>query len=313
MSINPNTINMNLTSKLRIGIDLGGTKISAIVLSPDGKVLKHIRRSSPHGDYHQTISVISQIICRLEQDIEQEATIGIGIPGSISPITGNIQNSNSTWLNGKPFGDDLEEKLSRQIKFANDANCFALSEARDGAGANYKSVFGVIIGTGCGGGLVIDKKIIDGPRGIGGEWGHNPLPWAHQTEVPGPKCWCGRNGCMERWVSGPALSADHYKNTNHDMSAIEIEKLAIGGDLSAKATLNRYASRLARGLASIINVFDADIIVLGGGLSKMEYLYKTLPKLMAPYIFCDHNNINISPPKFGDDSGVRGAAFLWDE
>jgi fructokinase len=233
------------------------------------------------------------------------------MPGSLSPASGLVQNANSTWLNGRPFGRDLEAHLSRPVRLANDANCFALSEAVDGAGAGARSVLGVILGTGCGGGLVYDGALIDGPRGIGGEWGHNPLPWPRGDEHPGPACWCGRTGCMETWVSGPGLEADHARATGECLAADAIAARATAGDAKARATLDRHASRLARGLATVVNVFDPEVIVLGGGLSKLTYLYSVVPPLAAPYVFSEEKAIDIRPPRWGDASGVRGAARLW--
>jgi fructokinase len=233
------------------------------------------------------------------------------MPGSLSPASGLVQNANSTWLNGRPFGRDLEAHLSRPVRLANDANCFALSEAVDGAGAGARSVLGVILGTGCGGGLVYDGALIDGPRGIGGEWGHNPLPWPRGDEHPGPACWCGRTGCMETWVSGPGLEADHARATGECLAADAIAARATAGDAKARATLDRHASRLARGLATVVNVFDPEVIVLGGGLSKLAHLYEVLPALVAPHVFADTPQVAIKPPRWGDAGGVRGAAWLW--
>src|SRR5205085_5179125 len=220
-------------------------------------------------DYGATIHAIGQIVRALEDDTGGRGSIGVGIPGSVAPVSGLVQNANSTWLNGKPLQGDLEAHLGRPIRLANDANCFALSEAVDGAGAGVRSVFGVILGTGCGGGLVRDKALIDGPRGIGGEWGHNPLPWASADEHPGHKCWCGRVGCIETWVSGPGLEADHARATGERIGPQEIAARSSGGDVAARATLERHASRLARGLAHVINIFAPDVIVLGGGLSQL--------------------------------------------
>jgi fructokinase len=233
------------------------------------------------------------------------------MPGSLSPASGLVQNANSTWLNGRPFRRDLEAHLGRPVRLANDANCFALSEAVDGAGAGARAVFGVILGTGCGGGLLFDGTLIDGPRGIGGEWGHNPLPWAGAEEHPGPQCWCGRKGCMETWVSGPALEADHARATGEPLAAEAIAARAAAGDRAAQASLDRHAGRLARGLAGAINVFDPDVIVLGGGLSKLGHLYRMLPGLVAPHVFAEEARVLIKPPVWGDASGVRGAAWLW--
>jgi fructokinase len=302
---------MTEAGEFRIGIDLGGTKIEGLMLGPGGAELSRHRIAAPRNDYAASIEAVAGLVAHLEQAAGVQGSIGMGIPGSPSPRTGLIRNANSTWLNGCPLVADLQARLGRPVRLANDANCFALSEAVDGAGAGARSVFGVILGTGCGGGLVHEGRLIDGPRGIGGEWGHNPLPWADACEHPGPRCWCGRSGCMEVWVSGPALAADHRRTTGEDVTAEEIARRATQNDAAARATLDRHASRLARGLAAMVNVFDPDVIVLGGGLSRLAHLYHELPPLMAPHVFSDHAEIVIRPPQWGDASGVRGAAWLW--
>ena len=299
------------TTALRLGIDLGGTKIAGIALAAGGGTLAEHRALAPRHDYAATIAAVAEMVGALEQTAHGTGSIGIGMPGSLSPASGLVQNANSTWLNGQPFQRDLESRLDRAVRVANDANCFALSEAVDGAGAGARSVFGVIIGTGCGGGLVFDGALIDGPRGIGGEWGHNPLPWAEPSEHPGPKCWCGRIGCIETWVSGPGLEADHARATGSRLSTEEIAARAAAGDLAAQATLDRHASRLARGLAHVVNIFDPEVIVLGGGLSKLAHLYAALPGLVAPYVFAEQARAVVKPPVWGDAGGVRGAAWLW--
>ncbi len=299
---------------MRIGIDLGGTKISGILMSDDGKVWHKLRRPTPRQDYTATLAAIMAMITELADRAPngEAITVGIGTPGSLSPVTGVMQNANSTWLNGRALGEDLAKQLTYPLRLANDANCFALSEAHDGAAAGAKSVFGVILGTGCGGGLVWQGEIIDGPQGIGGEWGHNPLPWPISDELPGPACWCGRYGCIESWVSGPALAADHARVTGAtEMSAEDILARANAGDAAAQATLDRHLDRLARALASVVNLFDPHVIVLGGGLSNMRHLYDGLPEKMRPHIFSDSPQVRILPPRHGDDSGVRGAARLW--
>ncbi len=301
---------MTTLSTVQVGIDLGGTKIEGVALSY-GEAVARERFAAPRDNYAATLDALADLVRRLETAAGASATIGIGMPGSISPTTGRVQNANSIWLNGRALKTDLEQRLSRPVRFANDANCFVLSEATDGAGAGAHSVFGVILGTGCGGGLVVGGRLIDGPRGIGGEWGHNPLPWSGPDEHPGPRCWCGRLGCMETWVSGPALAADHLCQTGHALSAVEIAGRAAAGDASARATLDRHASRLARGLAHVVNLFDPQVIVLGGGLSQLSHLYRELPALMAPYIFADTPAVDIRQPRWGDASGVRGAAWLW--
>jgi len=295
----------------RLGIDLGGTKIEGLLLSPDGAELARHRIPAPRGSYEATIEAVAGLVDRVEEAAGRRGSIGIGIPGSPSPRTGMMRNANSTWLNGRPLGADLETRLGRPVRLANDANCFALSEAVDGAGAGARSVFGVILGTGCGGGFVHEGRLVDGAHGIGGEWGHNPLPWSKPDEHPGPQCWCGRHGCMEVWVSGPAVANDHARVTGETFPADEIARRAGHGDAAARRTLDRHASRLARGLAAIINVFDPEVIVLGGGLSQLGHLYAELPALVAPHVFSDHVEVRIRPPKWGDASGVRGAARLW--
>ena len=295
----------------RIGIDLGGTKIEGIVLGPAGEELARHRIATPRDDYPATIAAICDLVACLERDAGVgPSPAGLAIPGSISKATGLMHNANSTWLNGKPFDRDLKAALGRSLRTANDANCFALSEATDGAGQGAGSVFGVILGTGVGGGLVFGNRLIDGPLGIGGEWGHNPLPWASAQETPGPKCWCGRLGCMEAWVSGPALAADHARVTAQQLTAEQIVDAAATGEETASATLVRHQDRLARGLAHVVNIFDPDVIVLGGGLSKLGHLYQALPALMLPHIFADSPAMTMGPPKWGDASGVRGAAWL---
>ncbi|MGI9387069.1 MAG: ROK family protein [Methyloligellaceae bacterium] len=305
---------MNSGYSARIGIDLGGTKIAGIALGASDVVLAETRKLTPQGDYKATITTIAGIVATLSQQAAGPYSIGIGIPGSQSPVDRRIQNANSTWLNGQRFQDDLERALDQPVRLANDANCFALSEATDGNAADGKTVFGVILGTGCGGGIVVDGRIVDGPRGIGGEWGHNPLPSPQPSEIPGPPCWCGRNGCMETWVSGPAVAADHARENGDgtpQLTAEEIAALAETGPAAAQATITRLADRLARGLAAVTNILDPDVIVLGGGLSSIAALYETVPELMRPHIFADHTDIDIRPPKWGPASGVRGAARLW--
>jgi fructokinase len=299
-------------ARLRVGVDLGGTKLAGVVLGPAGRSLSEHRAPSPRHDYWATVRAIADMVRLLEEHAGAEGSIGVGIPGSVAPASGLVQNANSTWLNGKPLQRDLEAHLGRPVRLANDANCFALSEAVDGAGAGARSVFGVILGTGCGGGLVRAGALIDGPRGIGGEWGHNPLPWVDADEHPGPSCWCGRAGCIETWVSGPGLEADHARATGERVGAEEIAARARSADVHAQATLARHARRLARGLAHVINIFDPDVVVLGGGLSKLAHLYDVLPDLTAPHVFAAPAQVVIKPPTWGDAGGVRGAAWLWD-
>ncbi len=299
--------------RIRIGIDLGGTKIAAAALLPDGQISEELRLPTPRGDYEGTLDSIRQLVERLEADAGARGSVGVGMPGSISPATGLVQNSNSTWLNHRPIDRDLSGLLGRRVRLANDANCFALSEATDGAAAGARTVFGVILGTGCGGGIVATGQLLNGPRGIGGEWGHNPLPWAQPDEYPGPDCWCGHPGCIEKWVSGPALEEDHHRVTGERLTAVEIGNRAAAGDSDTRDTLARHASRLARALAHVVNIIDPDVIVLGGGLSQLKHLYDVVPRLMAPHVLADNAAVDIRPPKWGDASGVRGAAWLWDQ
>ena len=297
---------------VRIGIDLGGTKIAAVAMDPAGRILAELRRPSPRDGYDATLSALADVVATLEREAGVPgARVGIGMPGSIAPRTGLVQNANSAWLNGRPLATDLKARLGPRVRLANDANCFALSEAIDGAGAGARRVLGVILGTGCGSGFVMDGRIMDGPRGIGGEWGHNPLPCPGVDETPGPQCWCGRRGCMETWVSGPGLSADHARTTGEVLDAASIAARASAGEAAAKATLERHANRLARGLAAVVNVIDPDLIVIGGGLSRLGHLYAVLPGLMVPHIFGEDTRVSVVPPRWGDAGGVRGAAWLW--
>lgn len=295
----------------RIGIDLGGTKIEGVMLGPDGEIIASRRTPSPRGDYAASIEAIAGMVEAIEAEAGSRGSIGIGAPGSISPVTGKSQGSNSTWLNGRNLLADLTRRLGRQVRVANDANCFALSEACDGAGAGARTVFGIIIGTGCGGGIVFDGRLVDGPNAIGGEWGHNPLPWPKGDEHPGPLCWCGRAGCLEQWVSGTGLAADHLRRTGEDTTADAIAARAAAGDGPARETLALHAGRLARGIAHVVNLIDPEVIVLGGGLSKLGGLYADLPRLMTPHVFAAAPRVDIRPPRWGDASGVRGAARLW--
>ncbi len=301
---------------MRIGIDLGGTKIEALALGPDDRVLAGpLRRPTPRNDYQATIDAIAGLVSDLGDLVGggnvHSQTIGVAMPGSIAKRTGLVQNANSTWLNGRPFGHDLEARLGQPVRLANDANCFALSEAADGAAHGAASVFGVILGTGCGGGVVIAGRLLDGPLAIAGEWGHNPLPWPEAHEWPGPKCWCGRRGCLEAWISGPALEAQFGALTGNRASVSEITALAETGSDDARALLAIHTSRLARGLAHVINIFDPEVIVLGGGLSNCAHLYRDLPDAIRPHLFTDQPSVNLRPPRWGDSSGVRGAARLW--
>ncbi len=298
---------------MRIGIDLGGTKIEGIAIDGAGAELARIRIATPPG-YDESLQALAALVKGLEDKAGAAArAVGVGMPGSISPATGLARNGNSTWLNGRPFDADLARVLGVAVRAANDANCFALSEATDGAAAGAAGVFGVILGTGCGGGLVIDGRVRNGASGIAGEWGHNPLPWPTPEEAQIAPCWCGRTGCMETWVSGPAIARDHERAGGGKLSATEIAAAAKAGDATAAATLARFSDRLARGLATIINVFDPEIIVFGGGVSKLDAIYDDVPALLSRYVFSDYVAVKLVKNLHGDSSGVRGAAWLWRE
>ncbi|OAN54158.1 transcriptional regulator [Paramagnetospirillum marisnigri] len=292
---------------MRIGVDLGGTKTEAIALGTDGAVLSRRRVPSAQGSYSATIAVIKSLVEAVENELGRTGSVGIGIPGTISPATGLVKNANSTWLIGQPLDRDLADALGRPVRLANDADCFALSEASDGAGAGAATVFGVILGTGVGGGLVAHGRLISGPNAIAGEWGHNPLPWPTDAERPGPACYCGRHGCIETFLSGPGLARDHGTGQAADQLAAAAE----AGDPAAEASLARYEDRLARALASVINLFDPHAIILGGGLSRMERLYRSVPARWSRWVFSDSVSTRLLPPLHGDSSGVRGAAWLW--
>ena len=295
---------------LALGIDLGGTKIEIIALDGNGTELLRRRRGSPRGNYDDTLEALRDLIAETEFELGTKGTLGFGTPGAISPATGLMKNSNSTWLNGKPFDRDLEACIGRQIAIANDADCLALSEATDGAAAGAGTVFCVIIGTGVGGGFVIRGQPLSGPNAIAGEWGHNPLPWPDHQEQPGPDCYCGLNGCIETWLSGPGMAADHRTVTGEAVEPPAIVKAAESGDTKAEATIQRYEHRLARGLSMVINLVDPDVIVLGGGLSQLERLYESVPRIWQRYVFSDMVRTALRAPLHGDSSGVRGAAWL---
>lgn len=300
----------------RIGIDLGGTKTEGILLDRQGNQLARHRVPTPKGDYDGTVAGIRDLVARLEGEIPggQKATVGLGIPGTISPATGLVKNANSTWLIGRDFARDLTQALDRPVRIENDANCLAVSEATDGAGAGCGVVFAAILGTGCGAGIVVHGRVLGGRNAIAGEWGHNPLPWPTDAERPGPACYCGRHGCLETFVSGPAVAADHLAATGERLDAATI--LARAADPTAandgcRATADRLVSRLARGLAAVANLLDPDVIVLGGGLSNAELLYARLPAAMQPWAFSDRLDTPVRRARHGDSSGVRGAAWLW--
>jgi fructokinase len=295
-------------STYRIGVDLGGTKIEIAVLGPDGT--EHYRHRVPTPQrYEQRLEAIAVLVRQAETQVSAPCTIGIGIPGIISPATGLVKNANSVALNGHPFDKDISTLLRREVRVENDANCFALSEATDGAGAGCDTVFGVIVGTGVGAGVVAHGRIVAGPHRIAGEWGHNPLPWPSVDEIPGPHCWCGNWNCLETYVSGPSLARDCDGPDAHDASTIPMR--AAAGEPKAKAALDRHADRLARGLATVINILDPEVIVLGGGLSNMAHLYEVLPGLVRRRVFSDVVTTPIVKNRHGDSSGVRGAAWLW--
>ena len=298
---------------MRIGIDLGGTKIEAIALRDDGGIAARRRIAAPRGDYRQSVAAIRDLVLALESELNspRKCSVGIGIPGTISPASGLVKNANSVWLIGHPLDKDLAEALGRPVRLANDANCFALSEAMDGAGAGHGTVFGVILGTGCGGGIVVNGRALVGPNAIAGEWGHNPLPWPVAEEIPGPACYCGLHGCIETWISGPGLAADFNRAAGQHLEAEAIVARAASGDAAAEAALQRLESRLARSLAMVLNLLDPDVIVLGGGLSNLDRLYGNVPKLWQSWAFSDSIVTPLKRNMHGDSSGVRGAAWLW--
>jgi fructokinase len=293
----------------RIGIDLGGTKIEIVALDARGEECFRKRIATPRGDYRATVAAIAALVHDAEAAVGP-ATVGIGMPGTISPATGLVKNANSTWLNGQPLARDIVRALDRDVQLANDANCFALSEAVDGAAAGQPIVFGVIIGTGTGGAIVADGRVLVGANAIGGEWGHNPMPWPGPDEWPGPLCYCGRTGCIETFLSGPGMSRDHASRTGEDLDAMTIAARAQAGDAAADVTLQRYEQRMGRALGSIINVVDPHVVVLGGGLSNIQRLYERVPPLWQPYVFSDRVVTTLRRARFGDSSGVRGAAWL---
>lgn len=296
--------------KLAIGIDLGGTKIEAIALDEQGRELLRRREPTPRGSYEGTLEVMCRLIEGVERELGARGTVGVGHPGALSPATGLIKNANSTWLNGRALDRDLIGRLGRPVAFANDANCLALSEATDGAGAGAAVVFAVILGTGVGGGVVVRGHIVAGANAIGGEWGHNPLPLPLPDELPGVACYCGRHGCIETWLSGPGLAADHRRRYGEALRSVEIVERAEGGDHDAHWTLNHYEDRLARALATVINVLDPDVIVLAGGMSNTRRLYANVPQRWGRYVFSDQVVTRLLPPVHGDSTGVRGAAWL---
>ena len=322
-----------MTQSIRVGLDLGGTKIEGIALDQDGAELARRRVPTPRGDYAATVEAVAALAEELERQCAgvrrgeprrgspgspgpsaspaPAASVGVGMPGVMSAATGLVKNANSTWLIGRPFAADLSARLGREVRCANDANCFALSEAVDGAAAGARTVFGVIVGTGTGGGIVVDGRVLTGANAIAGEWGHNPLPWPREGEWPGPPCYCGRTGCIETFLSGPGLARDYAASGGEPVDAAEIASRAASRDARAEQCLQRYEDRMARALASIVNVLDPDVIVLGGGMSNTDRLYATVPSLWGPWIFSDRVDTRLSRNVHGDSSGVRGAARLW--
>jgi fructokinase len=295
---------------IRLGIDLGGTKIELIALDEAGREVLRRRIATPQGDYPGTVEAVASLVEEAEGELGLAASLGIGTPGAISPATGLMKNSNSVCLNGKPLKQAIEARLGRAVAIANDANCFALSEATDGAAAGAEVVFGVIVGTGCGAGVVVRGHALAGPNAIAGEWGHNPLPWPEARELPGPACYCGRAGCLETWISGTGLARDFAVQAGMTLDAPAIVAGAARGDAACEAALGRYEERMARGLAHVINILDPDVIVLGGGMSNVARLYENVPRLWGRYVFSDSVTTRLVPPMYGDSSGVRGAAWL---
>jgi fructokinase len=298
-------------SELRIGIDLGGTKIEALAIDHYGAELGRYRVDTPRDDYKATIDAMVGLVRRLESETGRTGTVGAGIPGTISGMTGLVKNANSTWLNGRPLHKDFSSAMGREVRIANDANCLAVSEATDGAAAGKHVVFAVILGTGCGGGVAVDGRVHTGRNGVGGEWGHNPLPWQRPEEYPGPACYCGKRGCMEMWVSGTGVALDYKTLTGRAKTTREIVADFDAGDAAAAEILSRFEDRLARGLAHVINLLDPDVIVVGGGLSRFKHLYEAVPALLSSYVFGGEADTPILQAMHGDSSGVRGAAWLW--
>ena len=300
-----------MTESYRLGIDLGGTKIAAVVLDADGRVLWEHRIITPRHDYEGTIAALASLVDDAEAEVGARCSLGIGMPGAISPATGLVKNANSTWLNGRPLKVDLEQRLGREVRLANDANCLAISEAADGAAAGADVVFGVILGTGVGGGLVVRGEVVTGANAIGGEWGHNPLPWPDGGELPGPPCYCGLHGCLETWLSGPGLAADYQRRGGGALPSETIVTRRDAGEDLAREVMDAWTRRLARGLAAVVNVLDPHVIVVGGGLSRIASIYEEVPRLWPAWVFSDQIATRIVPAQFGDASGVRGAAWLW--
>ena len=302
---------MSEGKRIRIGVDLGGTKIEALALDRHGVELQRQRVPTPRFDYEQTIQAIVGLVKLLEKETGSRGTVGVAIPGTISRKTGLVKNANSTWINGQPFDRDLGKALGREVRIANDANCLAVSEATDGAGAGKRVVFAAILGTGCGAGIALGGRVHEGLNDVAGEWGHNPLPWPARHEYPGPECYCGHQGCIETWISGTGFEEDYLRSTNLSLSGREIVARSLEGEAAALAALDRYQDRLARSLAHVVNLLDPDVIVLGGGMSRVESIYLNLLPKIQSYVFGKEADIRMLPAKHGDSSGVRGAAWLW--
>ncbi len=298
-------------NKMRIGVDLGGTKIEFVALGNDGRELHRHRLPTPRGDYDATVRAIRDGVLQTERELHRGATVGVGIPGTISRATQTVKNANSTWMNGRAFDKDLSAALAREVRCANDANCLAVSEATDGAGAGKRVVFAVVLGTGCGGGIAFEGRIHNGHNGVAGEWGHTTLPWMKPEEFPGPACYCGYKGCIETWISGTGLEADYERATKIKLPGKEIVARSEAGEAAALACLERYEDRLTRSLAQMINILDPDIIVLGGGVSQVPRLYRNVPARLKEYVFGREADTPVVVAKHGDASGVRGAAWLW--
>lgn len=296
---------------MRLGVDLGGTKIAAVVLDDEGRQVWQARVATPRGDYDATVRAIACLAQEGERAAGRPVTVGVGIPGAASRVTGLIKNANSTWLIGRPLQQDLSSALGREVRLANDANCLVMSEATDGAAAGAAVVFGVILGTGTGGGVVVHGRLLEGPNAIAGEWWHNPLPWPDESEWPGEPCYCGRRGCIETWLSGPALSRDYARHGGEIIAAEDVVRRADAGEAPAVDALGRWDRRLAKSLATVINLLDPDVIVVGGGLSRLARIYTHVPGLWSGWVFSDAVSTRLVPARFGDASGVRGAAWLW--
>ncbi len=302
-----------MTPRWRLGVDLGGTKIEIAALDRDGTIRLRRRTPTPRDDYPSTVAAIAALVGAAEHELGGRGTVGVGIPGTLSALTGRVKNANSTWLNHRPLREDLQAALGREVRIQNDANCLAVSEAADGAGAGADVVFAAILGTGVGAGIAVHGRPLSGANGIAGEWGHVPLPAPRDDERPGPRCWCGRTGCIETWLSGPALATDHLRASGEPLDAAALAARAAAGEPAALASLERWLGRLARGLAMVIDVLDPDVVVLGGGLSNIETVYASLPARLRPLVFSDDLRTRLVRSAHGDSSGVRGAAWLWGE